>query len=110
ADLGGTLFADGAGAYEAIASLPLPEGYTIVFRNFDVRSQKVKLMQLKVSGTEKVTVPAGTFDAYKMDITSAEGEGGKTTVWIAKDSRKVVKTTATLPQMNGATINSELAQ
>lgn len=110
ADLGGTLFADGAGAYEAIASLPLAEGYTVVFRNFDVQTQKVKLMQLKVAGTEKVTVPAGTFDAYKVDITSAEGEGGKTTVWIAKDSRKVVKTTATLPQMNGATINSELTQ
>lgn len=110
ADVGGTLFADGAGAWNAVATLPLSDGYTVVFRNFDVRSQKVKLMQLKVAGTEKVTVPAGTFDAYRIEITSAEGEGGQTTVWISKDSRQVLKTTATLPQMNGAVVTSELTQ
>ena len=44
-----------------------------------------------------VTVPAGTFKAWKVEITSAEGEPGSTTIWVAKDSRKVVKTTATLP-------------
>jgi dipeptidyl aminopeptidase/acylaminoacyl peptidase len=110
ADLGGTLFADGAGAWDAVATLPLADGYTVVFRNFDVRTQKVKLMQLKVAGLEKVTVPAGTFDAYRIEISSAEGETGKTTVWIAKDTRQVLKTTATLPQMNGAVITSELTQ
>ncbi|HEY0323412.1 MAG TPA: alpha/beta fold hydrolase [Pyrinomonadaceae bacterium] len=110
ADLGGTLFADGAGAWNAVATLPLADGYTVVFRNFDVQTQKVKLMQLKVISVEKVTVPAGTFDAYKIEITSAEGEAGKTTLWIAKDSRQVLKTSSTLPQMNGATVTSELTQ
>ena len=110
ADLGGTLFADGAGANDVIASLPLAEGYTTVFRNFDVRTQKAKLMQLKVVGTEKVTVPAGSFDAYKLELTSAEGEGGNTTLWIEKATRRVLKTMATLPQMNGAIVTSELTQ
>ncbi len=108
-DLGGDIFADGAGAHDVMASLPLAEGYTTTFRNFDVRGQKVKLMQLKVVGMEKVTVAAGTFDAIKLEVTSAEGEGGKTTVWVDKENRKVLKTTATLPQMNGAVITSELA-
>jgi dipeptidyl aminopeptidase/acylaminoacyl peptidase len=107
-DLGGPLFADGAGAYLSMASLPLAEGYSAVFRNFDVQTQKVKLEQLKVVGIEKVTVPAGTFDAYKLEITSAEGEAGKTTIWVSKEGRQVLKTVANAPQLNGAVITSEL--
>jgi dipeptidyl aminopeptidase/acylaminoacyl peptidase len=63
-DLGGPLFADAAGSDQAIACLPLAEGYTTTFRNFDLRRQKEKLLQLKVVGVESVTVPAGTFDAF----------------------------------------------
>ena len=53
-------------------------------------------------------MPAGTFQAWKVEITSAEGEPGQTTIWVAKDSRKVVKISATLPQMGGAVVTSEL--
>jgi dipeptidyl aminopeptidase/acylaminoacyl peptidase len=109
-ETGGALFADGAGAYDALASLPLAEGYTATFRNFDLQKQKVALKQVKVVGAEKVTVPAGSFDAFKLEVASAEGEPGKTTVWVAKDSRKVVKIVAVIPEMNGATMTSELAQ
>jgi len=107
-DLGGDLFADGVGANEAIASLPLAEGYSTTYRNFDVRQQKVQMKQAKVTGAESVTVPAGTFEAWKVEIASAEGEPGQTTIWVAKDSRKVVKLSATLPQMGGAVVTSEL--
>ena len=107
-DLGGELFADGAGAHEAIGALPLADGYSATFRNFDVRQQKVQLKQAKVAGSEDVTVPAGTFKAWKVEIASAEGEPGTTTVWVAKDSRKVVRTVATLPQMGGAVVTTEL--
>jgi dipeptidyl aminopeptidase/acylaminoacyl peptidase len=107
-DLGGELFADGVGGHEAVASLPLAEGFATTFRNFDVRQQKVQLKQAKVTGAESVTVPAGTFQAWKVEIASADGEPGSTTLWIAKDSRRVVKITATLPQMGGAVLTSEL--
>lgn len=107
-DLGGPLFADAAGSELVIASLPLAEGYTTTFRNFDVRRQKEKLMQLKVTGIESVTVPAGTFDAYKVEITSADGGSDKQTLWIAKDSRKPVKMSAVLADMGGAVITEEL--
>jgi len=60
-DLGGPLFADAAGAGQVIVCLPLAEGYSTTFRNFDVQAQKVKLFQLAVAGKEQVTVPAGTF-------------------------------------------------
>ena len=73
-----------------------------------MRQQKVQLKQAKVAGAESVTVPAGTFEAWKVEIASADGEPGTTTVWVAKDSRKVVKTVATLPQMGGAVVTTEL--
>jgi len=107
-DLGGPLFADAAGSTHVIATLPLKEGYSTVFRNFDVQKQKPKLMQLQVTGTESVTVAAGTFDTYKVELTSAEGGPDKTTLWVAKDSRKPVKISSVLPQVSGATMTAEL--
>ncbi len=107
-DLGGALFADAAGGDQVIACLPLAEGYTTTFRNFDIQTQKVKLLQLTVAGSEKVTVPAGTFDAFRVEITSADGGSDKKTIWIAKDSHKVLKASATLASMGGATMTQEL--
>ena len=110
ADLGGVLYADGAGANDAIAALPLAAGYTTTFRNFDIMSQQVKPRQLKVVGTESVTVPAGAFDTWKVIITPAEGIGETTTVWVNKADRRVVKITNVLPQMNGAVATAELVK
>jgi hypothetical protein len=107
-DLGGELFADGAGSQEAVAALPLAQGYSTTFRNFDARQQKVQLKQARVTGIERVTVPAGTFEAWKVEVASAEGEPGTTTIWVATSDRKVLKTSATLPQMGGAVVTTEL--
>ncbi len=105
---GGALFADGAGAFDVIASLPLADGYSLSFRNFDVQKQKPQIKQLKVVGSESVTVPAGTFEAYKVEIIDTENEADKQTVWIDKANRKVVKISAVLPSLNGAILTSEL--
>jgi dienelactone hydrolase len=107
-DPGGALFADGAGAFDVLASLPLADGYTVSFRNFDVQKQKPQIKQMKVAGTESVTVPAGTFDAYKLEIVDTANEADKQTVWIDKTSRRVVKISAVLPSLNGAILTSEL--
>jgi dipeptidyl aminopeptidase/acylaminoacyl peptidase len=108
--LDGPLFADGAGAFNVIGTLPLADGYTTTFRNLDVMKQKQTLKQIKVVGTEDVTVPAGTFKAFKVEVTPADGEPGGQTVWIATDTRAVVKITAVLPQMGGAKLTSELTK
>ena len=107
-DPGGALFADGAGAFDVIASLPLADGYSLTFRNFDVQKQKPQIKQMKVVGTESVTVPAGTFDAYKLEIVAADNDADKQTVWIDKASRKVLKISAVIPSLNGAVLTSEL--
>jgi len=109
-DVGGIVFADGGGAFDVVARLPLAANYTTTFRNFDVEKQKMQIKQLKVTGMESVTVPAGTFDAYKVEVVSADDEADKQIVWIAKDSHKVVKITATIPSMGGAVLTSELVK
>ena len=111
ADVGGSLFADGAGANDVIAALPLADGYSTTFRNFDIMSQKVQPRQLRVVGSESVTVPAGTFDAWKVEITPADaGDGEKTTVWVDKATRRAVKTVSVSPRMNGAIATAELVK
>jgi hypothetical protein len=107
-DLGGPLFADAAGGDQVIATLPLAVGYSTTFRNFDLQSQKVKLQQLNVVGVETVTVPAGKFEAFRVEVTSADGGADKKTLWVAKDSHKVVKIAAVAASMGGAVLTEEL--
>jgi len=75
ADLTGAVFPEAAAVPEVIACLPLAEGFSTSFRNFDVQKQKEKIMNLQVAGSDKVTVPGGTFDAFKVEITAAGGGG-----------------------------------
>jgi dienelactone hydrolase len=109
-DLGGPLFADGAGANQVIASLPLAVGYSTAFRNFDLQAQKVKVQQLSVAGEDTVTVPAGKFDTYRVEITSADGGSDKKTLWVSKDTHKVVKVSAVVAAMGGAVVTQELSE
>ena len=44
------------------------------------------MKNLKFAGEESVTVPAGTFTAYKVELVSADNDADKQTVWIAKDA------------------------
>ena len=107
-ELGGGAFADGSGAHDSLACLPLAQGYAVTFRNVDLQRQKVQLKQAKVMGQEEVTVPAGTFKAWKLELTSADGDPGSTILWVDTATRKVLKTVATLPQMGGAVVTVEL--
>jgi hypothetical protein len=89
-ELSGPIFADGPSATPSIASLPLAEGYTTAYRNIDAQKQKAIVMRLSVAGSESVTVPAGTFNVFRVEITSDDAPF-KMTCWISKDSRKTVK-------------------
>jgi hypothetical protein len=80
AEAGGELFADGAGSDDAIAALPLAEGYAATFRTFDLMKQKPALKQAKVVGAEDVQVPGGSAKAWKVEVTSAEGAPGTQTL------------------------------
>jgi len=110
ADVGGALFADGGGAYDVLARLPLAPNYATTFNNFDVDKLKPQIRQFKVIGSESVTVAAGTFDAFKVESVAAEDEADRQVLWIAKDSLKVVKISATIPSLGGAVLTSEMVK
>ncbi|HYZ85708.1 MAG TPA: alpha/beta fold hydrolase, partial [Bryobacteraceae bacterium] len=109
-DLDGPLFADGPAFMLSLSQLPLEHGYSTVFRNFNVQKQKPQLVEFKVVGSETVTVPAGTFDAFRVQTSPLDGGNSNTVAWIAKDTRKSVKVVATMESMGGATMTAELTQ
>jgi dipeptidyl aminopeptidase/acylaminoacyl peptidase len=106
ADIGGPIFADGAGWPDVVATLPLAAGFTTTYRNFNVNSQKLAIKRLEVTGIEDITVPAGTFKAFKVKVSSPDGDAGDATVWIATEGRKPLKIEATVP--NGAKLTAQL--
>jgi hypothetical protein len=67
-------------------------------------SQKEKGLGLEVVASEKVTAAAKDFDAWKVEITSNDGETGGTKLWIAKDSRRIIRTESKLPPQAGGGI------
>jgi hypothetical protein len=65
---------------------------------------------MKVAGTEKLTVKAGTFDTYKVDLTPVEGEGDSV-FWIDTSTRNILKIDAKLPpMMGGGSVVTELVK
>lgn len=106
--LDGPLFADGAGSAQVLAALPLAEGYSASYHTLDLQTQKTKLYSLRVSGSESVTVPAGAFECWRVEIEPADGSPGKQTLFVAKKERRTVKIEAVLPQMGGARLTAEL--
>ena len=104
------VFADGAALYETLARLPLSDAYSTVYRIFDVQAQKVRPYEMKVLGAESVEVAAGTFDTYKVELAPLDDSPGGSMIWLSAspDNPGLVKSTATLPEMGGATMTMEL--
>jgi hypothetical protein len=110
-DMGGVSLGDGPGGQDVIAALPLAKAYSTTLRSFDVTSQRVEMVALRVIGTDTVTVPAGTFDTWKVLMTSADASYAQTAaLWIDKTSRRVVKMATTVPELNGAVGTAELVK
>ena len=103
---------DGAGLEVAIATLPLAEGYTATLRFFEPLSQKVRLMNLKVTGKETTTVAAGSFETFVVQLEPLDGEasGQSTLHLLQKSPHHVVRSQTKLPaMMGGGSMTIELA-
>jgi len=90
-DLNGPVFGDEAGLVATVGCLPLAERYQTAFRDYDFQKEKERMWQLKVVGSDRVTVAAGTFESYQVELTSADGGPDKAIIWIAKNSHTPVK-------------------
>lgn len=93
-----------------LSTLPLEVGYTTTIHQFDLMTQSAKAMIVKVEGTEKLAVKAGTFDTYKIALTPVEGEGGGS-FWIDQTTRNIIKSETKLPpMMGGGAVVTELVK
>jgi hypothetical protein len=71
-----------------LPALPLGAGKSFQVPVFASGQGTSKVMTVTVSGSESVTVPAGTFDAWKVDVA-----GGQVpvTFWVSRADPRVVK-------------------
>jgi hypothetical protein len=105
--LPGEIFADGAALLPTVAALPLEETPTTSFYRFDPLGQQVLTCELAVIGPDEVSVAGMTVNALKTALSCNQGEE-RLTLWLAGESRKVVKTTGSSARMGGATVTREL--
>lgn len=98
---------DGAGADLVLARVPFKEGEIATMETVDVMTAQIKKYEVKLVGTEKITVPAGSFDTYIISMNQIDG-GEKSTFWISAADKKMIKTEAILPQMGNAKMTVEL--
>ncbi|WP_376694627.1 S9 family peptidase [Wenzhouxiangella sp. EGI_FJ10305] len=104
----------GDAALEAvILGLPLEEGYSTQVRIAEVgMQQRVRYFTISVAGRESIEVPAGEYDAWKVNLEALDGEGGDLTMWVsAEPPRMVLRAEGKLPaQMGGGEYSTELTR
>ena len=107
----GGLVCDNAGIDVALSTLPLREGYVATLNMFDTSVWKVKPMTVAVIRKEKVTTPAGAFQAYVIDVKPVDGGGGTLKYWITVGKPRMVKNESEIPEsMGGGIVKTELAK
>lgn len=101
---------DGPGLELFLMGLPLTEGYRTTLRSFDVQQQRVRPFEIKVTGTETVEVPAGTFDTFAVAVTPLDGDGGPSTLNLKREApHHVVRARYSLPDaVGGGMMKTEL--
>jgi dipeptidyl aminopeptidase/acylaminoacyl peptidase len=92
------LFAEGPGAAFVLGTLPLAEGYRVVYSNTDMNSMSVKAYRL-ISGKDKLENGRET---WKLETAPADGSPGGGTIWIDAESFIPLRFEQTLPEAGGA--------
>ena len=74
---------DGEQSLHLLRTLPLREGYEVILPIFNTSNGSVVDMKVWVDGREKISVPAGVFDCFKV---IAQAGDAKQTHWFSVDS------------------------
>ncbi|QKK01350.1 MAG: alpha/beta fold hydrolase [Pseudomonadota bacterium] len=112
-ELDAPVYGSEAALEAVILGLPLAEGYSAPVRIAEVgMQQRVRYFTISVAGRESVEVPAGEYDAWKVDLEAIDGEGGDLTLWVsAEPPRMVLRAAGHLPaQMGGGEYRTELTR
>ena len=101
----GPIVGDGTFLYLGLGTLPLEVGYETRYNAFDQASMSVVTYTAKVTGTETVEVPAGSFETFVVETARADGEAGGGTIYLSAGAPHIpVKVLTRLPaQMGGGT-------
>ena len=93
-------------------AMHLGQDFKAGFNMLNMMQQKVQEYSMEVQGQEKIEVPAGQFETYKVKVSSSEGGTPTQTLFFTVDQpHQLVKAINELPaNMGGVTVVSELQQ
>lgn len=95
------VFGDGSSLEVLLGTLPLAQGYSTVLRVYDFQIARAKALELHVLSLETVSVPAGTFECWRVELSPIEEEG-KSVVFInTKDPHVMIRGEFALPASAG---------
>jgi hypothetical protein len=118
----GTIVTPGGGASIALANsagllastdmfavllgvLPLRAGWTGRFAVINARGSGVATTELAVTGEERVTVPAGSFDSWVVRVRDGNAEQ---TWWVSRDAGRIVQARSSSPRAPGTSVTMRL--
>jgi len=82
---------DDSQAYQFVRRLPLAVGFQLAFPLLNILDGAVTETRVLVEGREKISVPAGTLDCYRLLISRGpRGVANEQTAWITADSHAYV--------------------
>lgn len=110
ATVDGHAFVDGGPLLLALRTLNLEQGAVASMATFDLASARVIQQRIEIGGTERITVPAGEFEAVRIEVRPADGSAGGSTVWIERAApHRVLRASSPLPPAaGGGTVTQEL--
>lgn len=97
-----------SGMLESVLSLvPLAPGWSATVPQLAPSPSGAMIVpvELELAGAEDVTVPAGTFPAWRL---IARAGGAEQTLWVSKEGGRLLRLTSALPQMQGLTLETVL--
>ncbi len=102
--LNGPLFAEGPAQGIQLATLPLREGYSGIFRNVDMNAMTEKLFRMN---THADLMDDGTA-TWRIELSHADGSPGGQTIWVDQDSYLVLQYEVMVPELGGANMVGKL--
>jgi len=105
------VYMKGTALGSALGTLPLAADYQAGLRVFDIMTAATAAQRVRVVGSETISVPAGSFETFKVQLQAADGSGTADTYWIEKAApHRLVRAEQSLPAAaGGGSITTELA-
>lgn len=105
----GEIATDGVAFDVGLGTLPLADDFAATIEMLDMMSGVTMLYVLRVTGSEEIEVPAGTFDTWVVELQPADGSAPRVMHVAKAEPQLTVRTSIPLPpQAGGGTMTSEL--